>query len=107
MTEHVCLSWRIRPGRTEEYERRHARMWPELEARLRELGLVACTIFRRGEECFGHFEVAVSWEEHMAAYSADPLGQAWERDFADLIEFEPDPGTGSPPRLRHVWSLGD
>jgi L-rhamnose mutarotase len=100
--EHVCMAWRIRPERRAEYLERHATMWPELEARLRELGLVDCTIFRRGDECFGHFQVRGGWEAHLAAYEADPLGQRWEREFGELIEID-DP----PELLDHVWSLGD
>jgi L-rhamnose mutarotase len=101
--EHVCVSWRIRDGMIEEYQRRHATMWPELEERLRELGLVDCTIFRRGADCFGHFAVRGGWERHMAAYDADPLGQRWEREFGELIEIPPE----GMERLTYVWSLGD
>jgi L-rhamnose mutarotase len=100
--EHVCFSWRIRPQRRDEYLRRHASMWPELEERLRAIGLVDCTIFRRGDECFGHFQVRGGWAAHAEAYLAEPLGQRWEREFGELIEID-DP----PERLDYVWSLGD
>lgn len=105
--EHVCIAWRIRDGKVDEYMARHAHMWPELEARLRELGLVDATIFRSGRDCYGHFQVRGGWEAHVAAYDADPLGQRWEREFGELIEFHPDPATGGPERLTYVWSLGD
>lgn len=105
--EHVGLTWQIREGCVEEYDRRHATMWPELESRLRELGLVACTIFRQGRECYGHFQVRGGWARHLAAYDADPIGRRWEEEFGELIEFEPEPDTGGPKRLTYVWSLGD
>jgi L-rhamnose mutarotase len=82
-------------------------MWPELEQRLRELGIADITIFRRGQRCFGHFAVRGGWREHLAAYEADPLGRRWERELGPLIEFDVDPATGGPERLEHVWSLGD
>jgi len=107
-TEHVGVRWRIRADGIEEYDRRHARMWPELEERLRALGLRACTIFREGRDCFGHFELSgCSWEEHIEAYGADPLGQEWEQHFADLIEGDGEGPEAGLTRLVHVWSLGD
>jgi L-rhamnose mutarotase len=103
--QHIGLTWRIVPGREEEYDARHARMWPELEARLRELGVRAFSIFRRGAIVFGHVEVD-DYQALTEDYGRDPLAQEWEREFAELIELdEPDPETGWPERLRHVWSL--
>lgn len=97
--EHVALHWRIRAGRVDDYDRRHAAMWPELEARLRELGVVDISIFRRDRDCFGHFQV-VGWRAHQAAYEQDPLAQRWERELAALIEPE-------LTQLTYVWTLGD
>lgn len=105
--EHVGLCWRIRAGMVEEYDRRHARMWPALERRLRELGLIDCTVFRSGRLCIGHYVVRGSWDDHIAAYELDPLGQAWEAEFGRLIEPPDGVRQTGPERLVRVWSLGD
>jgi L-rhamnose mutarotase len=103
--ERVGLTWRIVPGRESEYDERHAEMWPELERRLHALGVRAFSIYRRGDVAFGHLEVD-DYGALVEAYAEDRLAQAWERDFGGLIELEePDPETGWPERLRHVWSL--
>ena len=103
--ERVGLIWRIVPGKESEYDARHAEMWPDLERRLHAFGVRAFSIYRRGETVFGHLEVD-DYGALVAAYGRDPLAQAWERDFAGLIEMDqPDPDTGWPERLRHVWSL--
>ncbi|MFI0796642.1 L-rhamnose mutarotase [Micromonospora rubida] len=46
--EQVCHLYRLRPGAEAEYERRHARVWPELTALLDEAGIYDYHIYRRG-----------------------------------------------------------
>ena len=41
---------RIKPDAIEEYEREHQRVWPELLAKLKEVGISDYSIFRRGQE---------------------------------------------------------
>jgi L-rhamnose mutarotase len=55
--EHVGLYWTIRSGMAAEYDRVHATVWPQLEQRMRELGVARFSIFRRGEEVFAHLTV--------------------------------------------------
>jgi L-rhamnose mutarotase len=103
--ERIGLFWRIAAGRESEYDERHAEMWPELERRLHDLGVRSFSIYRRDDLVFGHLEVD-DYAELVEAYAQDPLAETWERDFEGLIEMdEPDPTTGWPERLRHVWSL--
>ena len=40
----------IKAGAIEEYEREHQRVWPELLATLKEVGISDYSIFRRGQE---------------------------------------------------------
>lgn len=81
-------------------------MWPKLEARLRELGLVDCTVFRRGRDCFGHFQILGDWATYVELSEREPLSRQWEQEFADVIEPQ-DGADGNPEPLHHVWSLGD
>ena len=43
---------RIKADAIEEYEREHTRVWPELLAKLKEVGISEYSIFRRGQELF-------------------------------------------------------
>lgn len=105
LPDEVGLYWTIRPGMAAEYDRVHATVWATLEQRMRELGAVRFSIFRRGEEVFAHLTVT-DYPAFTRAYAADPLAQEWERQFDDLLIVEhPDPETGWPERLTHVWSM--
>lgn len=104
--ERVGQVWRVRPGKAEEYDRRHATVWPELEALLREAGVESFVIYRWGDVVFGHMEVA-DYERLVERFNGDPVAERWETEFAELIEYpNADPDTGWPERLSEVWSLG-
>jgi L-rhamnose mutarotase len=101
----VGLHWTIRSGMAAEYDRVHATVWPRLEDRMRELGVRRFSIFRRGEEVFAHLTV-IDYPAFTKAYALDQVAQEWERQFDDLLIVEhPDPETGWPERLVHVWSM--
>ena len=97
--------WRVRPGRAQEYDRRHAEVWPGLEALFREVGVETYVIYRWGDILFSHMEVA-DYQRLTERFARAPIAQRWEREFSDLIEYpNADPGTGWPERLVEVWSL--
>lgn len=103
--ERVGLVWRARPGKAEEYDRRHAEVWPELGELLREAGVHTYAIYRWGDILFGHLEVA-DFGQLVERYRDDPVAERWEAEFAELIECpNADPETGWPERLGEVWSM--
>src|ERR1039458_4073874 len=68
---------RIKPDAIEEYEREHKRVWPELLAKLKEVGISDYSIFRRGQELVlvlrtDDFEKA--WDE----LDRDPVNRRWQ-----------------------------
>lgn len=103
--EHVGHVWRVRPGGREEYLRRHATVWPELERMMRAAGIETYAIYLWGEVVFSHMAVA-DYERLVQAYGEDPVARRWEEAFADLLDYPgADPCTGWPERLEEVWSL--
>jgi L-rhamnose mutarotase len=103
--QNVGLTWRIREGMAARYDRDHATIWPELEQRLRALGVSGFSIFRRGDTVFAHLVVA-DYARFTSDYAVDQVALEWERQWDDvLIVDNPDPGTGWPERLVHVWTL--
>jgi L-rhamnose mutarotase len=103
--EQIGLVWRIRDGRAEDYDRDHANVWPALEQRMRELGLISFSIFRRGDLVFAHL-VVTDYRAFTEAYASDETAQEWEKQWDDLLIVEnADPETGWPERLVHVWSM--
>jgi L-rhamnose mutarotase len=104
--ERVGHVWRVHPGRGEDYDRRHAEIWPELDALLREAGVKSYTIYRSGEILFSHMEVD-DYDALVERFNGDPVAQRWEEEMSELIFYpNADPETGWPERLREVWDLG-
>lgn len=104
--ERVGHVWRIKPGCGGEYAHRHATVWPELEALLREAGVRRYTIYTWGNIVFSHMEVE-DYRLLVERFNRDPVAERWEQEFADILEYpSADPETGWPERLVEVWSLG-
>jgi L-rhamnose mutarotase len=103
--ERVGHVWRVRPGMAEEYRRRHATVWPEIDALLREAGVERYTIYQWGDLVFSHLEVP-SFAALVERFNGDPVAQRWEAEMGDVIgDPDADPETGWPERLPEVWSL--
>ena len=97
---------RLREGQEAEYERRHASVWPELEAALRGAGVTGYAIFRDGRTLIGCFE-AVDGFAALERVQATDASRRWQEAMAPL--FEPVDGAdwGIAKRLARVWTLGD
>jgi L-rhamnose mutarotase len=84
-----AFNLRIKADCIEEYEREHTRVWPELLAKLKEVGISDYSIFRRGQDLTlvlrcRDFDRA--WDE----LDKDPVNQRWQVFMSRL--FEPVPG---------------
>jgi L-rhamnose mutarotase len=102
---HVGHVWRIRPGKAEEYARRHATVWPEVEALLRRLGVRTYAIYAWGDVLFSHMDVE-DVERLVHEFNADPVAQRWEAEMSELIEYpNADPQTGWAEQCKEIWSL--
>jgi L-rhamnose mutarotase len=80
---------RLKPDAIEEYEAEHRRVWPELLAKLKAVGISDYSIFRRGQDLTlvlrcNDFEKA--WEE----LDRDPVNQKWQEFMGRLFEAVPD-----------------
>ena len=103
--ENIGHVWRVKPGRAAEYRERHATVWPEVEALLREYGVRKYTIYAWGEILFSHMEVD-DYLRLSTEYGRDPIAERWEHAMGDLLEYpNADPVSGWPERLTEVWSL--
>ena len=89
------------PGTEEEYDRRHASVWPEMVAAMHECGIRRSTGFRRGLEvfyyaecdpdpitCYGrleHTDVNRRWTANFDGILASRLGAEGTLPFLKLI----------------------
>ena len=96
---------RVKPEAIEKYELEHTRVWPELLAKLKEVGISDYSIFRRGQELI----LVLRVEDFEAAWKQldeDPVNRRWQAFMAPY--FEPleslEPGERFP-MFREVFHL--
>jgi L-rhamnose mutarotase len=96
---------RIKADAVDEYEREHQRVWPEVLAKLKEVGITDYSIFRRGQDLtlvlrVDDFDKA--WDE----LNADPVNQRWQAFMGRLFEPVPDQKPGERfAMLKEVFYL--
>jgi L-rhamnose mutarotase len=80
---------RIKPDCIEEYELEHTRVWPELLAKLKEVGFSDYSIFRRGQDLMLVFRLD-DFDKAMDEMGRDPVNQRWQVFMGRLFEPVPD-----------------
>ena len=102
-----CYAWkaRLRPGKLEEYKKRHAEIWPEMIDVLREAGIENYTIFESDNELFGYYECEKGGAHAAAVQANSAVVARWNAYMEDVMEMTPDAKTGAQPRLEAVWHL--
>ena len=105
MSERVCFTLRVRPDRLAEYRERHARVWPEMLAALRDAGWRDYHLFL-GEDGLLVGVVSVDdFAQAQAAMDATDVNARWQADMAPYFELDGErPDTGFV-RLREVFHL--
>jgi L-rhamnose mutarotase len=96
---------RIKPDAIEAYEREHQRVWPELLAKLKEVGISDYSIFRRGQDlvlCLTVDDFDKAWEQ----LDSDPVNQRWQEFMRPLFDAVPDKAEGERfAMMREVFRL--
>jgi len=88
-----AFNLRIKADCIEEYEREHTRVWPELLAKLKDVGISDYSIFRRGQD----LTLVLRCEDFEAAWAEldrDPVNQRWQAFMGALFEPVPDQKPG-------------
>ena len=84
---------RIKEDALEEYEIEHQRVWPELLAKLKSVGISDYSIFRRGQDLFLYLR-AEDFESAWDELDRDPVNQQWQQLMSRLFEPVPDQQPG-------------
>jgi L-rhamnose mutarotase len=100
----VCFVLRLRAGTEAEYDRRHAEVWPELTAAIRDAGIRRHAVFRRGSDVFAFADCEGDGREAFRRLASTQVHAAWRRSMAHLIEAETDE-TGELLYAPLVWEL--
>lgn len=102
--EKKAFTMKLLPGYEEEYRRRHAAIWPELAALLKENGVSDYSIFL--DEATGTL-FAVQWQadgQSSQDLGDNPIVKRWWAYMADIMETHPDNSPVSIP-LERVFHL--
>ena len=85
----VAFRLRIKPDAIAGYERDHAAVWPELLAKLKEVGISDYSIFRREQDLFLVMRVR-DFDGAWSALAEDPVNLRWQAEMAKYFEAVPD-----------------
>jgi L-rhamnose mutarotase len=102
--QRIAFLMRIRPGTEQEYERRHAAVWPEMLTELKTAGCRNYSIFRSGLQLFAYLEVP-DLHSYLEYLASSPVAARWEAFMGDILLREVDPTTGFPSLLSEVFHL--
>ena len=80
------------PAKIEAYKAHHQAVWPEVLARLREVGIHEMKIFLRGRRMFMYIETTDDFEPRrdFARINEDPKSAEWNALMASLQERAPE-----------------
>ena len=84
---------RIKADAIEEYEREHQRVWPELLAKLKAVGISEYSIFRRGQELVLSLRVD-DFDKACDQLDRDPVNLRWQEFMSRLFEPVPEKQAG-------------
>ncbi len=104
--ERVVWNAVIRPGKKEEYIRRHQEVWPEMRELFDRAGMRNYSIWCLGDRLFGYYEAEHGLAFARQTQAASPHFHKWGESMRDLIEIDIDPATGKPRLMEQVFMHG-
>ena len=102
--ERIGFAMKVLPGRVDEYRARHAAVWPDMLAALKDAGCRNYSIFLRGDDLFGYLEVD-DLARFRATLAASPVNDRWQAEMTALTDPLTDPDTGFHQQLEEVFHL--
>jgi L-rhamnose mutarotase len=98
-----AFKMKLKPGCQEEYQQRHAAIWPELVSLLQEAGIGEYSIFL-DKDTDTLFAVQLQKGKSSQDLDIHPVVQRWWAYMADIMETNPDHSPVSVP-LKEVFYL--
>ena len=76
---------RVKAEAIEAYDRAHEHVWPELLAKLKEVGISDYSVFRRGQDLFLVMRVR-DFESAWNSLAKDPVNLRWQTEMSKYFE---------------------
>jgi len=92
----VCFTLQVKPERLDEYRRRHAHVWPDLLAALRDTGWSDYSLFLREDGLLVGYLLTDDFDQALAAMDTTEVNARWQAEMADFFV------DGRPDRHMHV-----
>lgn len=105
MIERYAWKAAVKPGKLEEYRRRHDNIWPEMKELLKSAGIRNYTIWNVGNELFGYYECEKGIDFAAKTQAESEIVDRWNEYMRDVMTMEMDPETGAQPKLTQVFFL--
>lgn len=102
--ERLCFTFELAPGMEAEYERRHAKVWPEVVSAIKESGFSNYSIFRRGTEMIGYAECEPTIGAAMTKLEGYEATARWAQYIRSVMTRAVD-DEGRLFTAREVWHL--
>lgn len=104
--ERYAWKAQVLDGQLEEYKRRHAALWPELKAVLKEAGISNYTIWNVGNDLFGYYECEKGVEYAARVQAGSPVVDRWNAYMKDVMSWRWTPAPRpAPPRAGFLSPL--
>lgn len=101
----ICFTLQVKPERLEEYKRRHAQVWPEMLAALRDAGWRDYSLFLRDDGLLVGYLLTEDFDAALAAMDSTDVNTRWQAEMAGFFV------DGRPDRqmkvLEEVFNLDD
>ncbi|HLL65321.1 MAG TPA: L-rhamnose mutarotase [Micromonosporaceae bacterium] len=85
MTQRVCFLLRVRPDRLDEYRARHAEVWPEMLAALRETGWHNYSLFLADDGLLVGYLETEDFAAAKAGMAAREVNTRWQKEMAEFF----------------------
>jgi len=82
----TCFLLKVRPDKIREYKARHAAVWPEMLAALRETGWRNYSLFLRPDGLVIGYCEAEDFDLCRAAMKNHPVNRRWQLEMSPLFE---------------------
>ncbi len=99
----VCFTLQVKPDRLDEYRERHAAVWPEMLAALRDTGWHDYSLFLREDGLLVGYLMTEDFQAALDAMDRTDVNRRWQAEMAEFFE------GGRPDRqmfvLQEVFNL--
>lgn len=81
----VCFTLQVKPDRLDEYRRRHAHVWPDMLAALRDAGWHDYSLFLRDDGLLVGYLLTEDFTAAQAAMAATDVDRRWQAEMAEFF----------------------